>query len=66
MEVDHSVDVIHASCVLHNICELQKNEFIPDWEEADALEDAVVVEPINEIEAEDADNICSALTEHFA
>ena len=66
MEVDHSVDVIHASCVLHNICELQKNEFIPDWEEADALEDAVVAEPINEIEAEDAGNIRAALTEHFA
>ena len=66
MEVGSSVDVVHASCVLHNICALQKNEFMSDWEEADAFEDAIVAEPIDEIEAQDADNIRAALTEHFS
>ena len=66
MEVASSVDVVHASCVLHNICELQKNEFMSDWEEADAFEDAIVAEPIDENEAQDADNIRATLTEHFS
>ena len=66
MEVASSVDVVHASCVLHNICELQKNEFMSDWEEADAFEDPIVAEPIDENEAQDADNIRAALTEHFS
>ena len=42
MEVASGVDVIHASCDLHNICELQKKKFMPNWEASDALQDAVI------------------------
>ena len=37
-----------------------------DWEAADAFEDAVVAEPINEIEAQQADNFRAALTKNFS
>ncbi|XP_068719211.1 uncharacterized protein [Montipora capricornis] len=31
MEVPGVVNLTAASCVLHNMCELQKNEFLEDW-----------------------------------
>ena len=65
-ELASAVDVIHASCVLHNICKLQKKKFMPNWQAADALQDAVIAEPMNEIEAQHADNILDALTEYFS
>ena len=65
-ELASAVDVIHASCVLHNICKLQKKKFMPNWKAADALQDAVIAEPMNEIEAQHADNILDALTEYFS
>ena len=65
MEVSSLVDVVHASCILHNICELQRNVFLADWEiVSDAFE--VELEPIDDINnAPDAENIRNALTEHF-
>jgi hypothetical protein len=42
MKVASVVDVVRVSCVLHNRCELQKNEFMPNWKEVDAFEDAIV------------------------
>ena len=65
MEVSSLVNVVHASCILHNMCELQKNNFLPYWEVVGAIEE--LNEPEDEIEAaQDADNIRSVLTEHFA
>ncbi|CAB3996356.1 Hypothetical predicted protein [Paramuricea clavata] len=65
MEVSSLVNVVHASCILHNMCELQKNNFVPDWEVVGAIEE--LNESEDEIEAaQDADNICSVRTEHFA
>jgi hypothetical protein len=40
MEVSTLVSVTHASCILHNLCELQKNDFLPLWRENEA-EDVV-------------------------
>ena len=37
-----------------------------NWEEAGAFEDVIVAEAIDEIEAQDADNIRATLTEHFS
>ena len=39
---------------------------MPNWQAADALQDAVIAEPMNEIEAQHADNILDALTEYFS
>ncbi|XP_046856137.1 protein ALP1-like [Xenia sp. Carnegie-2017] len=66
MEVASSVDIIHASCILHNICELQKNEFMPDWDSVEIVDDAFVVVPIDEIEPEDAYDIRAALSNYFS
>ena len=41
MEVSTLVSVTHASCILHNLCELQKNDFLPLWRENED-EDVVV------------------------
>ena len=65
MEVASLVDIIHSSCLLHKICELQKNEFMPDWEEVEIFDDAFVVAPINEIKTEDAHDTRAALSNYF-
>ena len=39
---------------------------MPNWQAADALQDAVIAEPMNEIEAQHAHNILDALTEYFS
>lgn len=31
MEVPSLVNVVLSSCILHNVCEAQKNEFLPHW-----------------------------------
>ena len=63
MEVPSLVDVVLASCVVHNICEVQNNNFQPDWEEAEVVEEPIV--PIDDIVAPDAENIRDALTKYF-
>ena len=63
MEVPSLVDVILASCVVHNICEVQNNNFQPDWEEAEVVEEPIV--PIDDIVAPDAENIRDDLTKYF-
>ena len=63
MEVPSLVDVVLASCVVHNICEVQNNNFQPDWEEAEVVEEPIV--PIDDIVAPDAENIRDDLTKYF-
>ena len=31
MEVSSLVDIVLLSCILHNVCEAQKNECLPHW-----------------------------------
>jgi hypothetical protein len=64
MEVASLIDVVHASCIFHNICELKKNEFLPNWEEPQVFEEPIV--EFDEIDEPDAESIRSALTEHFS
>jgi hypothetical protein len=42
MDLSTLAHVVLASCVLHNICEALKNEFLPDWADAEVL----IEEPI--------------------
>ena len=51
MEVTSLIDVL-ASCILHNICEIWKNDFLPIWEEPKAVEDQA--EAFDDIDATDA------------
>ena len=64
MDVASLIDVVHASCILHNICELKKNEFLLNWEEPQVFEEPIV--EFDEIDEPDAKSIRSALTEHFS
>jgi hypothetical protein len=41
MEVPALVNVVLASCILHNIFEIQNNDFLPQWEEPERAEEAV-------------------------
>ena len=63
MEVSTLVSVTHASCILHNLCELQKNDFLPLWRENEAED--VVVAPVDDNVLSDAENIRDALADLF-
>lgn len=65
MDVTTLVQVVLASCILHNICEALKNEFLPNWYQAQVVSE----EPENlmeEVLEPDAEIIRSALTEYFS
>lgn len=63
MEVPSLIEVVHASCVLHKICEIQKDDFLPG-RSPDVFEEQIVA--FDEIDAPDVERIRSALTEHFS
>ena len=66
MEVPALVNVVLASCILHNICEIQNNDFLPQWEEAERAEEAVVgIDNVDIVEA-DAHDIRESLADHFS
>ena len=66
MEVPALVNVVLASCILHNICEIQNNDFLPQWEEPERAEEAVVgIDNVNIVEA-DAYDIREALADYFS
>jgi hypothetical protein len=50
--------------VLHNICEALKNEFLPDWADAEVLIEETILQ-IDETPAPDAELIRDALAEYF-
>ena len=47
MEVSSLVNVTYASCILHNVCELQKNDFLPFWAENEVTQ-VVIADEIDE------------------
>ena len=64
MEVSTLVNVTYASCILHNVCELQNNDYLPCWEENEVVQE--VAEEINDNILPDAHNICETLTNYFS
>ena len=65
MEVPALVNVILASCILHNICEIQNNDFLSQWEETERAEEPVGTDNIDIVES-DAHDIREALADHFS
>lgn len=68
MGVTFLIPVTKASCILHNICEMQNNDFLPEWEERiSSLE--VLEEPEacghNEMVAGDAADKRETMAEYF-
>ena len=65
MEVSSLVIVITASCILHNIFQIQNNVFLPQWQiDNEAVEDPMVFAD-DDIAARDATDIREALSEYF-
>ena len=65
MEVSSLVIVITALCILHNICQIQNNVFLPLWQiDNEAFEDPVVFAD-DDIATRDATDIREALSEYF-
>ena len=64
MDVSTLAHAVQASCMLHNICEALKNEFLPDWADAEVLIEEPIL-PIDETPAPDAELIRDALAEYF-
>jgi hypothetical protein len=64
MDVSTLAHVVQASCVLHNIYEALKNEFLPEWADAEVLIEEPIL-PIDETPAPDAEPIRDALAEYF-
>ena len=62
MEISSLVVVITASCILHNICQIQNNAFLPIWHiENEAFEEPVVFAD-GDIATRDATDIREALS----
>ena len=65
MAVSSVVNIVKTSCILHNICEIQNNEFLPLWQiDNEALEDLAVFAD-DDLAAKDATDVREALAEYF-
>ena len=65
MCVTSVVPVTKASCILHNLCEMQNNNFLPEWEEANLPLDEPICRHNDIVAATDAEDTRAALTEFF-
>ena len=63
MDVPSLVSVAHASCILHNVCKNQKNDFLELWARNDAQEEDVQLIENNELS--DAHTIRETLADYF-
>ena len=65
MELSSLVMVITASCILHNICQIQNNAFLPIWQIDNEASEEPVVFADDDIATRDATDIREALSEYF-
>ena len=65
MEVSSLVNVTYASCILHNVCELQKNEYLPFWNENEVVPEVVADEIDEDNLPHDANDIRETLANYF-
>ena len=67
MQVETLVNVVVASCILHNICELQDNVFLEDWEpDVIPLGQPPAVAIVDAAATTDATDVRNALAQYFA
>ena len=62
MNVKNLVILVLASCILHNICEVQNNNFLPQWEEN---VDQELVVPTSDVIEDDGEDIREILADYF-
>lgn len=67
MQVETLVNIVVASCILHNICELQDNVFLEDWEpDVIPLGQPPAVAIVDAAATTDATDVRDALAQYFA
>jgi len=67
MQVVTLVNVVVASCILHNICELQDNVFLKDWEPCVIpLGQPSTVAIVDAAATTDATDVRDTLVQYFA
>ena len=67
MQVETLVNVAVASCILHNICELQDNVFLKEWEpDVIPLGQPPAVAIVDTAARTDATDVRDALAQYFA
>ena len=64
MEVPSLVNVLISSCILHNVCEAQNNEFLPHWAFGECHEQLPEGGEV-ELDIDDAEGIREALASYF-
>ena len=66
MEVSSLVDVVLSSCILHNVCEAQKNECLPHWVDQEFNQQLHAPEGRDvDLDIADAEDIREALAAYF-
>ena len=65
MAVTSLIPLTKASCILHNLCEIQNNNFLPEWEEVNSSSQEPVVHEDHDIERRDAEDVRGTLAEYF-
>jgi hypothetical protein len=63
IEVSCLDSIVAASCILHNICEVQNNAFLPHWELEHVHDEPVM--PVYDHNANDAVDIQDCLAQYF-
>ena len=63
LDVPSLVSIAHASCILHNVCEIKKNNFLEPWARNDAQEEDMQLIENNELS--DAHTIRQTLPDYF-
>ena len=67
MQVETLVNVAVASCILHNICELQNNVFLKEWQpDVIPLGQPPAVAIVDTAARTDATDVRDALAQYFA
>ena len=66
MEVSSLVNVVLSSCILHNVCEGQRNEFLPHWVDQELNEQPQLQEDRDvDVNQDDAEDIREPLAAYF-
>ena len=63
--VSSLLNLTKASCILHNLCEIQNNSFRPEWEQTKSSFQEPTVSGDQGIERTDSEDVRTTLAEYF-
>ena len=65
MCVTSIIPVTKASCILHNLCEMQNNNFLSKWEHVNSSVEEPTLCGYNDSATVDAEDTCAILADYF-